>query len=106
MGRATRGEIKKNGKWFIRNDLAGTMDHEIGHARHHAAIGERLRSDEMNDPEWLPFHERIKVIKATSGYAGSKPSEFVAEVYSALVVGRTFPKWIMDLYDRYEGPRP
>lgn len=94
------------GHWFARKDLAGLADHEIGHARHHAAIGDRIKLKELNDRNWLSFDRRLEVVQAVSGYAGMMPNEFVAEVFSALKVGRTFPTWVMDMYRMYGGPMP
>ena len=99
-----------SGRWFAVPTPRGTIDHEIGHARHHEAL---RRPDapyglmgKLLDADWKTFEEKQAIIREVSGYAAYNPAEFVAEVYSALKAGRTFPDWIMDLYREWHGVIP
>jgi hypothetical protein len=67
----------------------------------------------MRDPAWLGdiatpegFEAITRVMAAVSGYAAQSRVEFVAEVYSGLVVRRQFPEWVMELYRQLGGPMP
>jgi hypothetical protein len=100
------------GRSYVRRDLAGVADHEIGHLEHHKLIGDRITGPEMQDREWIDRstdagrRELLKMVDATSAYAATMPVEFVAEVYSGMVAGRTFEPWVMDLYRSFGGPTP
>jgi hypothetical protein len=101
IGRSARFE--RLGWWSTGNAL-GRADHEIGHARHHAALG-----DAYFEPKYRGAFkgDTLKKIKAdVSGYAATRPVEFVAEVYSGLKAGKIYDAKILSWYSRLGGVMP
>jgi len=49
---------------------------------------------------------RLQIKKKTSRVAVLDKNEFVAEIYSGLVIGRTYPAEVLALYDELGGVRP
>jgi len=88
-------------------DGVGTMVHEIGHFLHH-----HQNSDLFHDLLFTEFAAPAgpgaaapgATAVSVSGYAGSNPREFVAEVFLGLVYGRTFSNEVMEMYDGLGGP--
>ena len=91
-------------RWWAVGHPFGMVDHEIGHARHHDAIGTAFDDATLNrvfGPEVL-----LEVTGKVSSYAGYSPKEFVAEVYAALKHGKSYDDSIMDLYKTFGGVLP
>jgi hypothetical protein len=78
------------------------VTHELGHARQRAELGlrETLRLHESKFSDT----EKSLVKKEVSGYAGSNPNEFTAEVFAGLRTGKTYSPAVMGLYKKYKGP--
>jgi len=92
---------KKQSKRF---ETTSTLDHEMGHILHY-----------QNSP--TTFNAMLKTYKTpantvsptvkkhVSTYAGSDKLEFVAEVYSGKVAGKTYPAAVNKLYADLKGPK-
>lgn len=94
--------------------------HEAGHMNHYVQnpgsyVGTSLHGTRQNKltfmalkakhpVEWTQ-HER-KIASRVSGYAATRPGEFVAETFAGIVLGKTYSKDIMDLYNKLGGPKP
>jgi hypothetical protein len=86
--------------WFTVNSPKGIIQHEVGHFLH-------FQKDPNNIS--LAFGKVSKhVIKEAkvevSAYATSNQVEFVAEVFTGLVNGKTFSPEVMKYYQKYGGP--
>ena len=78
------------------------VQHEIGHAEHDANDRERyLLAARTN-----LVGRSLELAKTVSAYAATNRREFVAEVYAALKLGRTFPDAILELYQNFGGKLP
>jgi hypothetical protein len=91
-------------RWMASGHPMAIVDHEIGHAKHHAAIQARYREAAMRQPFDPDMAKRIE--GWVSGYASANPLEFVAEVYSGLKGGKVYNKAVMDYYDSLGGVLP
>lgn len=75
-----------------------TCIHEIGHCLHAHA-----RGDDFFDPTANLVGGPVNA-GLVSGYAGMNRKEFVAEVFAGMMVGRHWPRVVMDEYMAYGGP--
>jgi hypothetical protein len=115
---SVEARLRKMG-WAIGYSGSDIGTHEVGHALHwqvllDAAGGDKDQAKREwkrlgDDATWRTTPERErqmwKVRKLVGRNAAMDPAEFVADVYAAIVnAGRTFPKWIMDLYELFQGP--
>lgn len=89
---------------FSTNHRFHILLHELGHCAHSDRVGTRF--DTIRNLRPTPqLAERIKAEVST--YAGVNGLEFVAEVFAALVVGKTFDADIMRYYTNIcDGPMP
>lgn len=78
------------------------IEHEIGHALHHAAIGDK-RFEHMRSLTFGP--KEADVAGQVSGYARTSYAEFVAETYTGRLNGKVYSKEVMDLYAKFGGPK-
>jgi len=86
----------------------------VGHALLHAELIRRHGLEEGTKRYWdLARDEfkteillRLQFKKKTSRVAVLDKNEFVAEIYSGLVIGRTYPAEVLALYDELGGVRP
>lgn len=112
-GQSPEEVLREQGTWHAVHTVAGIVDHEIGHARHHAAIGTDRFLAARADTGWLGdpdspegFAEHTRIWRLVSGYATRTPLEFVAEVYAGLAGGRKYPREILDLFRQLGGVTP
>jgi hypothetical protein len=84
------------------NDAAHAIYHELGHLSHFKADKEVYQS--LQTARFQP--DEIVVARRVSRYASEAPIEFVAEVFAALLTGRSFDADIMALYQKLKGPMP
>lgn len=73
--------------------------HELGHLDHY-----RNGSSTISKNKSLKFspEEKKLIEKEVSTYAGYEPNEFVAEVFAAIKLGKTYSSTIMELYKFYK----
>ena len=90
--------------WLAFDKPTGLMDHEIGHAKHHAAIGD-MGWAKLKLRHFTP-ETQAAITQDVSGYAATEPIEFVAEVYAGIKLGRTFSQRTMDLFSELNGVLP
>jgi hypothetical protein len=83
-------------RWWSASRVEQVIDHEIGHARHHQALGHAFDRPELRSS----FDEETtaKIREWVSGYAAQSPVEFVAEVYAGLKAGIQYKKVVMDFF--------
>lgn len=91
-------------RWWVSGTLEGLVDHEIGHARHHAALGDDYRDKRLREA-W-DAEAAAKIRARVSGYAAQSRVEFVAEVYSGLKSGVKYDPGIMQTYKDLGGAMP
>ncbi len=92
----------------------GVAHHEVGHALLHTELIRRHGLEEGTRRYWDLARDEFKadilikslVKKAVSRVAALDKNEFVAEVYSGLVIGRKYPDEVLALYDDLGGVRP
>ncbi len=77
---------------------AMTCIHEMGHCLHAHARGDDFFDDTANLVGG-PVNAGL-----VSGYAGMNRKEFVAEVFTGLMIGRQWPNAVMQEYMTYGGP--
>jgi SPP1 gp7 family putative phage head morphogenesis protein len=78
------------------------IQHEIGHAEHDANDRERYLLGARTNLAG----RSLELAKSVSAYAKTNRREFVAEVYAALKLGRTFPDAVLELYKNFGGKLP
>ncbi len=92
------------------------INHEIGHKAHCDKIGPRKYIDLNADFRQCKTREEVKakfreiepcweVALKVSDYASSRPVEFVAETFACLQNGVKFDDDVMELYEKYGGPK-
>lgn len=93
------------------------INHEIGHIKHRKNIGNAeyyrlqesfsLKKNSAEDlaKKFKELEPKWEVIKKVSRYATVSPVEFVAEVFACLSNGYEFDDDVMDLYEKYGGPK-
>lgn len=87
----------------------GTIVHEFGHALHYTAApgkfhelwGSQFKGKDVASNKAYDVIAQEQV----SDY-GTKPREFVAEVFLGMVYGRVYSKLVMDMYKRFGGKMP
>lgn len=77
------------------------LSHELGHAQHHMTPG-AARAINMDK---FPNRLEKMIAKEVSGYAQSEPAEFIAEVFSGMNAGLKYSEQVMNLYQKYHGPK-
>lgn len=84
------------------------FNHESIHRFHRDCMSIKMRQElcsEAKIQEWKT-NKRIQTTTAkVSGYAGTQPVEFVAEVGGGLAKGQTFDNDVMSLYEYLKGPK-
>lgn len=114
-----QGEYQDNKVSLIKqNTYLSTLIHEIGHYNHELMsrnfikMGKKseIKADMLN-PDYSIYEkfsrdsQNLKAIKFyLGGYATSSPSEFIAEMFMAVINGRRLPQGMFGLYKLYEGP--
>jgi len=107
-------ETQRKEKLLVDPRPIGVAHHEVGHALLHAELIRRHGLEEGTKRYWdLARDEfkteillRLQFKKKTSRVAVLDKNEFVAEIYSGLVIGRTYPAEVLALYDELGGVRP
>ena len=85
---------------FTKGDV--TCIHELGHALHAHKMGEAFLDLNANGGvNGLPSGKNGVQV---SGYAGMSKKEYVAEVFTGLILGRTYSESVMAEYRQYNGP--
>jgi hypothetical protein len=87
----------------LEPDGTGSVVHEFGHHLHH--LRDRGTYWDLSFSTWAGRTQR-EIAAKVSGYAAGNPREFVAEVFTGLVYGRTYPADVMGLYRALAGPVP
>ena len=82
----------------VTDEPLGVIYHELGHALHLRGAAPRYTNADWTDKNVAALRDRV------SNYALRNPSEFVAEVFSGLMSGRTFGEDVMNWYRRFGGP--
>lgn len=82
-----------------------SMVHEIGHIMHERNAGELFFHGRGSIIQGLPDRNLQAVASKVSGYAMGSKKEFVAEVFTGLVFGMSFPADVMAEYERFRGVR-
>ena len=85
---------------FAKGDV--TAIHEIGHAIHAHQMGEAFLDTAANGGHnGAPTGANASQV---SGYAGMSKKEYVAEVFTGMILGRTYSPAVMAEYASYAGP--
>lgn len=90
------------GFWSTSSPLH-VFRHEYGHPAHYHLdedVYAQLRAVRLTDEERGWIRGKVGI------YASESPQEFVAEVFAALLDGKTFDGEVMTLYRRFGGPEP
>jgi len=88
--------------WSASDDIAGAAHHEIGHALHHGVVGDTQWSKFSS---WDNFTQPNAItINRVSKAAANSPREYVAEVFRGLTSGKVYPKEVLQLYEKLQGP--
>ncbi|MDP9439600.1 MAG: hypothetical protein M3P49_12820 [Actinomycetota bacterium] len=91
--------------WFASTSPKGPLHHEMGHLGHDVNLqkaGHKGLMDIGRDP--LPPSLYDKIRETVSIYGTENAAEFVAETFSGLMDGQTYPEDVLELYDWYRGP--
>jgi hypothetical protein len=91
------------GFWASTHPL-GPVDHEIGHAKHHEALGSAYFAGNLRTA-WDDATAAI-ITQKVSRYAATSRVELVAEVYTGLKSGKVYDDEIMTLYRSLGGVLP
>lgn len=94
-GGEARAKQLEDRKWWSVGSLSGVIRHEMGHAKH------KILSDSA---KVLSESQKVMIKYKVSEYASTNANEFVAEVYSAMSVGKKYDAEVMNLYKKYGGP--
>ncbi|MFE8950587.1 hypothetical protein [Streptomyces sp. NPDC007856] len=86
----------------FREQGVGVLIHELGHLLHYA--NNRSRYIDAASSHFTP--SAAATARILSEYAGSGPTEFVAEYFLGLVMGKTFTPEQDRMYDALGGARP
>lgn len=81
-----------------------TIIHEFGHYLQHKQTGFTNFEDMPTSENFYQKEVQSSIERSVSSYAASDPKEFVAEVFAGLMLGKTFPEDIMQLYKELQGP--
>lgn len=101
-------------KFLVDPTPSGVVHHEVGHAKLHAELMRRWGLEEGTKRYWDLVRDEFKsdnelkqrIKKVASRLAAIDKNEFIAEIHSGLIIGRVYPKDIMDLYHELGGVRP
>ena len=104
-------ETQRKEKLLVDPRPAGVAHHEAGHAMLHAELVRRFGESEATRRYWELARDEFKnevmlrllIKKEVSRVAALDKNEFVAEVYSGLMIGRTYSPRILALYDALGG---
>lgn len=107
-------ETQRKEKLLVDPRPVGVAHHEVGHAQLHAELIRRLGEAEAMRRYWELARDEFRsdlllkalIKKEVSRVAALDKNEFVAEVYSGLMIGRTYSPRIMTLYDALGGVDP
>jgi hypothetical protein len=96
--------LHRDQHWTSTDHALHPLIHELGHRAHLLRYPNALIFLQAWDAAAAALLPSIR--DHVGDYATGNPLEFVAEVYTGLVTGRTYPATIMGLFDRLEGVRP
>jgi hypothetical protein len=107
-------ETMRKEKFLVDPTPSGVVHHEIGHAKLHAELIRGLGLEAATARYWELARDEFKtnndlkqrIKKVASRLAAIDKNEFVAEIYSGLVIGRRYPEEVLVLYDELGGVRP
>lgn len=92
------------------------LDHELGHIRHQGSTKDfdlmkkvaeyTNQGKEVSNitQEFIATKSIQETASKVSSYATESPAEFVAETFSGMLAGKTYPDDVMALYKKYCGP--
>jgi hypothetical protein len=86
------------------HESVSVLDHEMGHYLHgqaDRAAYEKMLANYRQPAGNVPAEYK----SAVSKYAQTTQLEYVAEIYSGLVAGKSYPQDIMDYYESLGGPK-
>lgn len=110
-GQIVNGKIKE-----IRYHDFHHLNHELGHLRHQEHVNNydmmkklkefKIMGEPVSDitKEFVSNIQIQQTARKVSDYATESPLEFVAETFSQLMEGKSFPEEVMALYKKYGGP--
>jgi hypothetical protein len=95
---------RKQPPWFSTSEPNHIIVHEVGHAKHHANLGDAQYK--LVGTGTFSAAEKAFVAQHVSRYAAQEPAEFVAEMYAGLAAGKSYNAEVTRLYLAYGGPLP
>ena len=95
--------MKTNMKEQADGGMYKTIFHELGHLEHEKQSKKIFEAFKFSS--FGKNQAEIDIARKVSDYAAESPVEFVAEVFSDLLNGKKYSKDIMDLYNKYGGPK-
>ncbi len=110
------GKIVNGKQQEIRYSDFSYLNHELGHLRHQECINNYDMMKKVEEfktlgkpvsditQEFVTNKQIQQTARKVSDYATESPLEFVAETFSQLMEGKTFPDDVMALYKKYNGP--
>lgn len=108
---------------YSKGDSLRIIKHEMGHLQHIKTIGKaqfgkmnapKIRKDKFGNEveivpeltkEFINNPQKLQIAGSVSEYAQENPVEFVAETYSHMINGKSFSDDVMNLYEKYNGPK-
>lgn len=90
--------------WWSTGHRLHPLYHEAGHLAHYLADKENYRK--LYRDAAFPVGAIADTAGLVSDYAMTTPVEFVAEVFSGLLAGRTYPAPVMAWYQHFGGVTP
>jgi hypothetical protein len=109
----SQGAAKVEARAAGRRKLTSTrhehhfIRHELTHVAHARALG-AAQVIAYNDPKWsdaVGGAEALSLAETVSTRATYSPAEFVAEVYAGHLGEVNYPEPVLQLYQRYGGPK-
>lgn len=87
----------------------GTIVHEFGHALHYAASPGKfheLWGSQFKGKDDVSNKNYDVIAQEQVSEYGTKPREFIAEVFLGMVYGKTYSPLVMEMYKRFGGKMP
>lgn len=110
-GKIVNGKIQE-----LRYNDFHYLNHELGHLRHQECVNNYDMMKKVEEfktlgkpvsditQDFVTNKQIQQTARKVSDYATESPLEFVAETFSQLMEGKTFPDDVMALYKKYNGP--
>lgn len=91
--------------WWSTSQYLGVIAHEIGHFKHHQAIGKDYFLPIMRSELALSAPEKDLIRNHVSSYAATNPVELIAEVQAGVKFGKHYSSEIWEIYRKFRGPQ-